>query len=337
MPTHRKYSLLSLQRILRGIIFLYGILLTTKVISAPLSTPQIITRTLSATQNCLHYRVIGICTWQEYRHGVYSTNTTLKVEHYLPDVVVTVHQQAADSPWDYVRLLDKAAYPVGDAQLKHILGFSLGHGQGPVSQKMDSDCRLKEIEVIGSPTLPLLQRCEAVLIKSPVTAFKPYYVSLADSVVWRSPMIEMTLYPHYCLPMVRSIGSVLNQWGNVFPRTGFVLQTNDVKAAAVIAQRAADIISHSHQPHIYDVLPLICGQACCIDDVHENDPHTKWQMIYPYAETTCHVFGESDNDTVLPWKSLEAQKSNGDYVWILWRHYRGCIQGRGKYLGSINF
>lgn len=337
MSVYSKNSFLIFRRIFKIVTFLCGILLTNSTTSATLTTPKIITKTLAATQNCLHYRVIGICTWQEYKHGIYSTNTTLKVEHYLPDLVVSVHQQATDSPWDYVRLLDKAAYPVGDAQLKSILGFSLGHGQGPVSQQTDSDCRLKEVEVMGNPALYLLKRCEEVLIKSPVIALKAYYVSLADSVVWRSPMVEMCLYPHNCLPRVRSIGSVLNQWGNVFPRTGFILQTNDAKAAAVIAQRAADIVSHSQQPHIYEVLPLHCGQACSIDEVHENDPHTQWQMIYPQSETTAYVFGENDSDTALPWKSQAAQKSDGNYVWVLWRRYRGCIQGKGKYVGSINF
>jgi hypothetical protein len=43
-------------------------------------------------------------------------------------------------------------------------------------------------------------------------------------------------------------------WGNVYPRSGFVSQTDDDKASAVVAQRVADIITRAGQPHVYQVL-----------------------------------------------------------------------------------
>ncbi len=40
-------------------------------------------------------------------------------------------------------------------------------------------------------------------------------------------------------------------WGNVYPRQGFLVQPDDFKAAAVMAQRAGDVITRNGQPHVY--------------------------------------------------------------------------------------
>lgn len=319
-----------------GIVFLFALLFSNAVFADELSTIDITQRTLAATHNCLHYRVTGICFWLDCNHGVCTTNTTLRVEHYLPDVVVSVYQKTHHNPWRYAEGLDQLAYPVGNAQIKNLLGSSLGYGQMAANNETDIDTHFKEVDVIGNPALTVLARLNDIFITSIATPLKPYYVSLADSYAWRSPMMEMALYPHYALPGIRTIGSALNSWGNVYPRTGFILQSNDAKAAAVIAQRAADIVTHAHQSHVYQFLTNSCGTACDISETKENDVHTKWQMIYPLSETTCAVFGESDTNALLPWKSGAAQTGDGDYVWVLWRHYHGCIQGKGKYLGSVN-
>ena len=40
-------------------------------------------------------------------------------------------------------------------------------------------------------------------------------------------------------------------WGSVYPRSGFVMQTADDRAAAVGAQRVADIITRMGESHVY--------------------------------------------------------------------------------------
>ncbi len=317
------------------IFILLGILLTQNLNACELSTLEIIQHTLTGIPNCSHYRITGICFWLDCHYGICTTNTTLRVEHYLPDAVVSVYRKTDGNPWNYAKTVDKLAYPLGAAQLEKMLGSSLGYGQLPADQKTDIDTHFKEVDVIGNPALTLLYRFNEVFISSSTKAFKPYYVSLADSYAWRSPMLEMAMYPQWVLPGVRSIGSALNRWGNVYPRTGFILQSNDAKAAAVIAQRAVDIATHNHLLHAYQALSNDCGQACSVSETKENDPDTQWQMLYPQAETTCSVFGENDSTTLCPWKSDATQTSHGSYAWVLWRHYQGCIQGQGKYLGSV--
>jgi integrating conjugative element protein (TIGR03756 family) len=318
------------------LLFFISIFFAQTTTAHALSTLAIIQHTLAAMPRCSHYRVTGICFWLDCHYGICTTNTTLRVEHYLPDAVVSVYRETDSNPWEYAGIVDQLAYPVGNVQCEKMLGNSLGYGQLPANQKTDIDTHFKEVDVIGNPALLLLKRFSELFISSVARPFKPYYLSLADSYAWRSPMLEMALYPQFVLPGVHTIGSALNSWGNVYPRTGFILQSNDAKAAAVIAQRAVDIATQANSLHVYQPLAIDCGQACHIAETKENDAHIKWQMIYPLTETTCTVFGENDTNTLLPWKSEATQAGDGNYTWVLWRHYRGCIQGRGKYLGSVN-
>ena len=80
--------------------------------------------------------------------------------------------------------------------------------------------------------------------------------------------------------------------------------------------------------HVYQNLSNNCGSACSADGFHENDEHTQFQRIYPDPETSCEIFGKT-----LSYGNGLYKDTNGAYVWIVWRHYHGCVQGNGKYLG----
>ena len=71
---------------------------------------------------------------------------------------------------------------------------------------------------------------------------------------WRLGLPEM-LYLQNLLPGRRVVGDgIQQQWGPVWPRTGFINQKDDAKAAAVVAQRAGNIVTQTRQPHIYNAL-----------------------------------------------------------------------------------
>lgn len=297
-----------------------------------ISTLSVIQITLNATQNCLHYKIIGLCFWLDCHAGICTTNTTLKVNHYLPDVVVSVFQKSDSNPWDFGNtVLDTVAKPIGNTQIKNILKTDMGHGNEQTGSDKDQDTHFKEADLVGNPTISLFNKFKHFLIYSEAIPFTPYYLSMADSYAWRSPLIETALYPHSLIPGVHIVGSLQNNWGNVYPRTGFILQINGNKAAAVIAQRAADIATQSKPPqsHVYKLLSNDCGKECKVFEIKENYSSTQWQMIYPSSEKTCGVFGENDLDNI--------PESNGNYAWVLWQHYQGYIQGEGKYMGSISF
>lgn len=304
----------------------------------PLSTFDVVQNTLQALPNCFRYKIVGLCFWLKCVGNFCSINTTPKVDHYLPDAVVSVFQKQDSNPWDYAnKIVDAAAFRIGNSEVKQMLGVDIGHGNKNANTVQDEDTHAKEADLIGNPALKVFSSFSQYILPSQASPFTPYYVSLIDSYMWRSPLYEMLMYPHTLIPGVHIVGSLADNWGSVYPRTGMIMQPQDAKAAAVIAQRAADIATRSLQPHIYQSLIQPCGSQCEVKEAKENDVNTQWQMIYPTVGTTCKVFGENDLSSSKPWGSEDAQKGNGNYAWTLWRHYHGCIEGEGKYIASIDF
>jgi hypothetical protein len=63
---------------------------------------------------------------------------------------------------------------------------------------------------------------------------------------------------------LREIGNwPLNNWGAVYPRTGWTIQHSEPKSSGIVAQRVGDIITRSAQPHIY---LSILGDSMFIED-----------------------------------------------------------------------
>lgn len=324
------------------LVVIFSSILETPTLAAPssseLSTISVIQNTISAIPECLHYKVTGVCFWLQCSGPICSVNPTLKVDHYLPDAVASVFRNKDSNPWDFARtVVDPVAYQAGNAQAKGIMGVALGQGNEQASSVHDNDNHLKEVDIIGNPAVALFTGFRQVVLPSTAQPFLPYYTSLTDSYMWRSPLIETLMYPQSLIPGVHIVGSLINNWGNIYPRTGFIIQPADAKAAAVIAQRAADIATSTMQPHVYNPLSKNCGTECQVFDTKENDPNTQWQMVYPNAESKCIVFGENDSTSKTPWNSEATQKGNGNYVWVMWRRYKGCIPGEGKYIGNIKF
>ncbi len=163
------------------------------------------------------------------------------------------------------------------------------------------------------------------------TPFVPYLLSTLDTLAWRYNVPEM-IYPEALIPGMREIGStiVLNQWGAVYPRGGFVHQADDHKAAAVVAQRAGDIVTRGAQPHVY--VPLLASPKdgyWPAGALVEGDASTgKWQELTPSLSTSCTVF---------PGPGMLAQDVQGAYAWALWRPYRCCKRRGQTFLGSVDF
>ena len=146
-----------------------------------------------------------------------------------------------------------------------------GHQREGTRIEAHENVRFKEVDVIGNP----IASAEAAvafgvefLCKSEAQSFSPYFVSTLDAIGWRLGVTEL-IYPATFIPGLREIGDwPLNTWGSVHPRQGFLNTSEDPKAAAVCAQRAADIVTRESQPHVYVSLGGDsgaggdCGQGC---------------------------------------------------------------------------
>lgn len=306
---------------------------TPHAVLADTNSAAITAATMKALPNCLHYRVLGTCYWQYY--GV--TNTTLYVEHYLPDVVVSVYNTPDSDAWTEMKLgLDKASAVAESQIVSSLSSFDASSGQHSFGDQHEQNVFFKQADVVGNPAVSLLSDY-GILLPSTATPLMPYYESMLDAAMWRGfPQVPTVLAEEaYGLIALfnHHIGTGLTNWGTIYPHEGKVATSNDAKAGAVVAQRAGDLITASDNTHIvghvYQELSNRCGQECNASPVQENSDKTQYQQVFPVTETTCDYFGKTNS-----YGEDSEQKTNGSYVWVIWRYYKGCPDGIGKYIGK---
>lgn len=282
-----------------------------------LTTATLLPSTLSP--DCLDYRVVGVCYWLQCTPFGCRVRTSVKVRHYIPDAVVSAYSNTGQNPWLEVR-------PMGIPNPMAKAG-----GDGTTNQEHENNlAKFKNADVIGHPggaVFSQFANASGYSCKGAGSAFAPYFLSTLDALSWRNNVPEM-MYPESLVPGQREIGnrSSLNLWGTVYPRGGFLHQADDYKAAAVIAQRAGDIVTRRGQPHVYQ--PLLARASAGYwpaGALLESDAKTgKWQALTPRLSPSCAVF---------PHTTPLVQAKQGDYAWALWRPY-SCCRKRGQVLLS---
>lgn len=276
-----------------------------------------------ASPDCLQYRVVGICYWLYCTLGGCSVRTSLKVRHYVPDAVVASYSNTGENPWHALRALSPAT------------AMARSGGAGTSAEVHENNLALfKNADVIGHPGAAALAQYAdqfGYTCGGAGTPFKPYLLSTLDTLAWRYGVPERA-YPEAVSPGLREIGSRAQAklWGTVYPRTGFVHQADDYKGAAVIAQRAGDIVTREGQPHVYQPLRAQPQPGYWpAGPLKEGDAQTgRWQPLAPRLSSTCVVF---------PHDQAEPQAPQGDYAWALWRPYACCERQGQVLLGSQDF
>ncbi|NML25755.1 integrating conjugative element protein, PFL_4710 family [Aromatoleum tolulyticum] len=289
--------------------------------SFALNTATITSSSLSP--DCLEYRVVGVCYWLFCTMFGCSVRTSVKVRHYVPDAVVSSYSNTGANPWGEVRAMST---PNSMAQ---------AGGDGTTNHDNENNlAKFKNADVIGHPGGSVFSQfasASGYTCQGAGAAFMPYLLSTLDTLAWRYYIPEM-VFPEALIPGMREIGSYAsaNLWGSVYPRGGFLHQTDDYKSGAVVVQRAGDIVTRRGQIHVYQ--PLLANARdgyWPAGALMEGDASTgKWQELTPTLSSTCAVF---------PHSNTRVQAQQGDYAWALWRPY-ACCQRRGQvFLGSVDF
>lgn len=287
--------------------------------SMALDTASITSSVLSP--NCLEYRVVGICFWLLCTPFGCKVKTSTKVRHFIPELVVSSYATTGSNPWGEMATL---SFPIN--------GADGGGNLITPNTRRDNLPRFKNVDGIGHPggwIATELASQSGYACASGATAFMPYYLSTLDSLAWRHGIPE-SLYPESLMPGIREIGRQASgsMWGNVYPRQGFLVQPDDFKAAAVMAQRAGDVITRNGQPHAYVPLtPIPRDGYWPPGPIVENDASThKWQLLSPQILSTCTIF-----------PSDPVPSADGGYAWSLWRPYSCCKREGQTFLFSIDF
>ncbi len=306
--------------------------------STTLTTADIVT-SFTLDRSCLNYCITGVCVWLKCTLFACKIRTSTRISHYNPDLVVSIYDKPGDNPWVEAEALfgsmevSLANTLVG---LFHGVDAGGGHSTEGGHHATDHSLRYKEVTAVGHPfsTLTDFAGSSGFYCPSEAESFMPYFSSGFDALTWRLGLPEM-LYLYNLLPGVRVVGSgIYQQWGPVWPRTGFIKQKDDAKAAAVIAQRAGNIVTRSGQPHVY--VPLSgngYNRTWLPGELVENNPGTGvWQMLVPKQDAQCYAFGENDVLTTA-WSSGRQTEDNR-YAFALWRPYE-CCKAKGVYLYTV--
>ena len=289
--------------------------------SYAINTGTIVASTLSP--DCLEYRVVGICYWLYCTWTGCTVRTSVKVRHYVPDAVVSSYSNTGENPWTEVRFMSPPNPTAEDG------------GDGTTNHDNENNlAKFKNADVIGHPGGQVFSQfasASGYACEGAGTAFMPYLLSTLDTLAWRYNVPEM-VYPESLIPGRREVGTRtgLNLWGNVYPRGGFLHQTDDYRSSAVVAQRAGDIVTRRGQIHVYQSLLAEARDGYWpAGELMESDASTgKWQELTPTLSNSCAVF---------PHTNTRVQAQQGDYAWALWRPY-SCCERRGQvFLGSTDF
>ncbi|WJS89369.1 TraU family protein [Glaesserella parasuis] len=77
-----------------------------------------------ASTGCADYKIVGICYWLHCTYWKCSVRTSMKVHHFIPEMVVSVYNHNNQSPWKEVNFMNTGV--MGDnikLQVKCILSL----------------------------------------------------------------------------------------------------------------------------------------------------------------------------------------------------------------------
>ena len=313
----------------------------------PFTTSQVAAVAASQT-NCLDWRVAGICFWVVCSPAGCWIETSSRFAHNLPDLIITGYNRTGASPYVEGRAAFSDAATTTAGALLRTLGAGLFGGGGFTSETStgNGNVRFKEVDVVGSPTSLItdaIAGATGFMCQSESMPMYPYFLSAFDALAWRTHLPD-GLRPEAVIPGLREIGYwPTNTWGKVFPRGGFLVQSDDAKCAAVMAQRAVDIVLQPGQPHVYTALGYD-GYAAMKRSVNgigvtevlqwmpaANELRPAWQSVSPLPSSVCERFGAPG-----PWSTGRISPS-GEYGYLYWRCYECCYPNAGTYIGSVEW
>lgn len=312
-----------------------GIALTLTAATMPASiaavnSAAIVSSALSSV-DCIQWRVSGICYWLFCTTFGCSVRTSVKVTHNIPEVVVSTYTGAGGNPWSEMSAISGASGGTENTLTGAMSGMSAGGGNAADQKaggQRHSAVKFKYADAIGHPATSLIGGAiPGYSCDTAATPFIPYFLSALDALAWRTGVPE-SLYPEALIPGRREVGNQAagNMWGNVYPRGGFVQQTDDDKASAVVAQRVADIITRTGEPHVYQ--PLVGHKRDGYwppSPVLENDASTHtWQRLSPRLSQSCAIFPDGSYPTA----------ADGNEAYALWQPYSCCKRRGQTFLGS---
>ena len=360
---------------------------------AGFNTAQLISNSMQI--KCLDWKIVGLCFWLKCSPKC-KIRTTPKISHYLPDLTVT--NSPDQCPWQEAKLLSlQSPGSVAHQLLNKIGGGNPGQGGRPNRYAM----KFKDTMVIGNPTIALRDQFNVrFLCKSHIKPMHIYFNSRQglNALTWRG--IDLSSPAAIAAtdidrieswkPGSRVVGrnNLLDSkitpdllldsgWGSIYPRRGTVLNPNDVKAGAVIAQRAIEIVvrnpdgyqnvttTDAHNDERWEIwgnTQAASRQQCITSGgrwkkaIQNTASSITGQCLQQHSLQQRDVGGESTDRWQMIYPDVETEcasfdkradskddwsvgkaSAEGAYGYNFWQKYKCCIPRSGLYLFSIEW
>ncbi|KQP14775.1 hypothetical protein ASF43_11950 [Pseudorhodoferax sp. Leaf267] len=119
---------------------------------ASTNTSAIMGATISALPSCLAYRVTGVCFWLRCTIFGCSVKTSIRVSHYVPDVVVSTFNAPEQHPWaDVGKPIAGVMTGLGSSFMGSLLDSSAG-----TAREDKEVVTFKSVDAIGNPVGALM-------------------------------------------------------------------------------------------------------------------------------------------------------------------------------------
>ncbi|MBL4799443.1 MAG: TIGR03756 family integrating conjugative element protein [Oleispira sp.] len=281
---------------------------------ADITTAEILQSSLCI--DCIDYQVIGMCIWMTCTPLGCNTDESIKIKHRIPDLVAMSYPNTGEAPWQATQWMSPS--------INASKGGGNSYHRSP-SVMDTATVTFNNVDLIGHPAGPIFFEMLSSFgysLTGAATVLMPYYLSSLDPLGWRHNIPDIFNIDNWN-PMVDSLGN----WGSVYPRGGFSVQPHPFKSAALAAFKAVHIVTRPNQSRVYQQLEADNRQGYWPPEpLSVGSDETAWQMLYPKLGTAANVWPDindahSVNDPFSPRIS-----DNGEYVWAVWRTYRGCEQ-----------
>ncbi|HAU8151251.1 TPA: TIGR03756 family integrating conjugative element protein, partial [Escherichia coli] len=148
--------MMTLKSRLRACVLLLSVA-SLPLASASLNTASIIAS--AAAPDCISWRVSGICYWLYCSASGCTVRTSVKVTHFIPEVVISTYTAPGGNPWKEMSLVSRTAGGPENAITDGLSGLSAGGGN-PADMKIQgkrrSAIRFKYADALGHPATQLI-------------------------------------------------------------------------------------------------------------------------------------------------------------------------------------
>ncbi|MCL1130465.1 TIGR03756 family integrating conjugative element protein [Shewanella sairae] len=279
-----------------------------------ITTPEILASSLCL--DCIDYQVIGMCLWMTCTPLGCDTDTSIKVKHRLPDMVAMSYLNTGEAPWQATQWMSPTT--------PGAKGGGSSHKRSPTLLD-NATVTFQNTDIIGHPaegTFFEMLSSFGYTLEGPSTPFMPYYLSSLDTLGWRFNIPDVFNVSSWN-PLTNRLGN----WGSVYPRGGFSIQKQPYKSAAMAAYKASHVVTRPMQSRVYQSLIADKKQGYWPPEaIGEKDDETFWQPLYPKQEMKAVAWPDIDDSTTTGDPYAERISETGEYVWGVWRTYRGCEQ-----------